>query len=102
VYLVSSDILRSTQEKIFLKIDINNKLSAVQKLTAVNSETIQPIFILIELMNVIANPAAAAIRQYFRSIKITGVPSVVGHFRIAEGAAARADIAANSGLVCNT
>ena len=46
-------------------------------------------FILVELMNItaiIAIPAAVAIPQYFRSIKIAGAPSVVGHFRIAAGA----------------
>jgi|GEM_PF-4705512 Tfp pilus assembly protein PilE len=46
-------------------------------------------FTFIELMGVTAittNPAAAVIRQYFRSIKITGALSVVGHFRIAAGA----------------
>ena len=102
---MSFDILCSTQDKIFFKRDSNNKLSAVQKLNAVNSETIQPIFILIGLMDIIAiiaNPAAVFIRQYFRSIKIARAPSVVRHFRIAAGAAARADVAANSGRACNT
>jgi hypothetical protein len=48
-------------------------------------------------MIVIGIPAAVAIRQYFRSIKIAKAPSGVGHFRIADGA--RAYAAANSGCL---
>ncbi|MDD2746719.1 MAG: hypothetical protein PHG39_04105 [Acidithiobacillus ferrooxidans] len=57
-------------------------------------------FTRIELMNItaiIAIPAAVAIRQYFRGIKIARAPSVVGHFRIAAGALAAAYAAVNRG-----
>ena len=53
----------------------------------------------IEFMNVTAitaNPAAVAIPQYFRSIKIARAPSVVCHFRIAAGALTAAHAAADS------
>ncbi|MBU2807750.1 hypothetical protein HF285_05580, partial [Acidithiobacillus ferrooxidans F221] len=44
-----------------------------------------------------ANPAAVAIRQYFRSIQIAGAPSVVGQFRTAAGALAAVHAAADGG-----